>query len=147
MRRVLYLLHLLLITTTAMAEDLILYRIYFEGGVGCMNFLVPSEELEKVPTWEPVNEQPPQLTRNQAFEIAKKAATAEGIETTDTSELSVVLTKTNPFEVELVKRFPPRCCRWFYIVHLRGQDDQLRGKYTYLVTMNGHLANKLIDTD
>jgi hypothetical protein len=123
----------------------ILNRSHF-GGDGRMDFLVPREELPKVDPWEPVAGANAPLTRNQALEIAKKAAVAEGLDITDRSKLVISLIKTSPFEEELVKRLPPRCCRWFYLVSFKGEDASLKGKYTFLVTMSGFIASKQVAT-
>lgn len=141
MRTAFFILSMILTCSATKVEDVILNRSHF-GGDGRMDFLVPREELRKVRPWEPVAGTNAPLTRNQALEIARKAAAAEGLDISDRSKLVISLTKTNPFEKELVKRLPPGCCRWFYLVDFGGLDAKLQGKYTFLVTMSGTVASK-----
>ncbi len=127
--------------TAARADDVVLDRIY-SGGKGHMDFLVSRDELRKVRPWEPKGGTRAPLSRNQALEVARKAAATEGLDISDTSELEISLTKTNPFEDELIKRLPPGCCLWFYQIEFKGDDSSLNGRFTFLVTMSGALGIK-----
>lgn len=143
--RIALILSLIFTCSATEAENVILNRSYF-GSDGRMDFLVPREELRKVDSWEPDSSTNAPLTRDQALEIARKAAVAEGLDITDLSKLAIRLTKTNSFEEELVKRLPPGCCRWFYLVSFKGEAASLKGKFTFLITMSGVVAFKQVET-
>ena len=135
----------ILFCSAAMAEDVILHRSYF-GRVDRVDFLVPREELRKVRPWEPGSEAHAPLIRSQALEIARKAALAEGLDISDDSKLAISLTRTNPFEEDLIKRLPPECCRWFYLVDFKGEGAPFKGKFTFLVSMSGAVASRQVGT-
>lgn len=141
MKAAFFILSLLLTCFATKAEDVILNRNYY-GSQNPMDFIVPSEELRKVRPWEPLPDANALLSRDKALEIARKAATAEGLAISDPSKLVITLTKTSQFEEALVKRLPPNCCRWFYLIDLEGGDIKLKGRYTFLVTMSGFVAAK-----
>lgn len=135
----------MLLTCSAIrAENVIVNRNHFPGGDGWMDFLVPREELRKVRPWEPGSGENAPLSRSQALGIARQAALAEGLDISDTSELVIRLTKTNPFEEDLIKRLPPESCRWFYLVDFKGEAARLNGKFTFLVSMSGAVASKAV---
>lgn len=137
-------LYLILTCSAARAEDVILNRSYF-GHEDRMDFLVPREELQKVRPWEPGAGTNAPLSRSEALEIAQKAAVVKGLDISDMSKIVISLTKTNPSEEDLIKRLPPGCCRWFYLVNFKGDDAGLKGKFTFLVSMSGTIASKVIE--
>lgn len=132
----------LLIACSACAEEVTLYARSVESDT--TYFRVPREELEKIAEWDPADGKAAPLTRNQALEIARKAAAAEALELPDEAKLVIKLTKTNPFEKELVKRLPGDCCLWFYQIDFAGSSSKMESKYTFLVTMSGAVASKKI---
>jgi hypothetical protein len=143
MRAAYLILFLILFCSVAKAENVILHRSYF-GRADRVDFLVPREELRKVRPWEPAAGTDAPLSRSQALEIVRKAALAEGLDISDDSKLAISLTRTNPFEEELIKRLPPGCCRWFYLVNFMGEDAALKGKFSFLVSMSGAVASKAV---
>ncbi|HEY8962333.1 MAG TPA: hypothetical protein VIM57_09020 [Luteolibacter sp.] len=143
MRAVLCIIGVWIAPLSVRAEEVILLRHYL-GGKDRVEFGVPRAELEKIPDWQPRAGRPAPLTRNQALEIAKKAAASEKLEVSDLSKLVVSLEQTNRFEEDLIRGLPPTGCRWFYVVEFKGGDIALKGKYTFLVTMSGAVATKVI---
>lgn len=131
----------LFVSCPAFAEDVTLVCARW-GGKDQTNFRVPREELETIPAWEPTDGKDAPLSRNQALEIARKAAAANALNLPNEAKLVISLEKTNPFEKELVERLPRRGCMWFYMVEFGGGDVSLKGKYTFLVTMSGVIASK-----
>jgi hypothetical protein len=142
MKKISLMLCVSIICSIAGAEDVIVDRLRF-GGDAHMDFRVPRDELRKVRPWEPGAGTDAPLTRDQALEIARKAAVADGLDVSDSSKLVISLTKLNPFEDDLIKRFPSGCCRWFYMMHFKGRDAALKGKFTFLVSMSGAVAYKV----
>lgn len=132
---------LILNCSASEADYVILDRIYL-GRSGHMDFMVPREELRKVSPWEPGTGTDAPLSRNQALKIARDAALAEGLDISDDSKLVINLTKTNPFENDLIKHLPQKCCCWFYRVDFRGENAALKAKFTFLVSMSGAIASK-----
>jgi hypothetical protein len=126
----------------ANAEQIVLHRLHFPGETRPVDFVVPRAELEKVPPWEPADGEPVPTTRDQALEAARNAALREGLDVADESDLIVTLRKTNPFERNLLRRLPPRCCGWFYEVDFQGNKARLKANFTFLVTMSGAVATK-----
>jgi hypothetical protein len=138
-------LHILLslvFVSIASAEKLTLHCSYDLGVKDQVRFQISRDELEKVPAWEPADGTRVRLSRNQALEIARNAVSLDGLDVSDESKLTVTLRTTNRFEKELLKHLPPRCCRWFYLVQFRGDDVDLKEKFTVLVTMSGATATK-----
>lgn len=133
---------LLASASSAMAEDITLVLSRWTEKEDRVWFKVPREELEKIPAWEPTDGKDAPLTRDQAVEIASKAAAAEGLDLPDVAKLTVTLEKPNPFEKDLVKRLPARGCLWFYMVRFGGGDMKVKDRYTFLVTMSGAVAAK-----
>lgn len=146
MRAVLFIVGLWIAPLSVHAEEVILLRHYL-GAKDRIEFGVPRAELEKIPDWQPRVGRPAPLTRDQALEIAQKAAASEKLEVPDLSLLVVRLEQTNRFEEDLIRSLPPTGCRWFYVVHFKGEDLALKGKYTFLVTMSGKVASKVLIKD
>lgn len=129
------------------AEDIKLLSIGWTAasqGKGHADFHVPREELEKVPEWKPEDRKPAPLTRNQAVEIVRHAAVAQGLTLTDETRFTVTLQKMNPAYVRLLNDRPVNGCLWFYTVCYL--THEVSGRDWFVVSMSGAVATRTIST-
>jgi hypothetical protein len=101
-------------------------------------FKVPGEELAKTRDWSPVTGAAPPLSRNQAVEIAKQAAAAQGIDVSDAGKLKVVLQYPADAE-EMHESLGDRTSLWFYVVSFGKRPAEW-----FVVTLGGKLAAREI---
>ena len=101
-------------------------------------FRASREELAKARDWEPGKGKPP-LSRNEALEIARKAAQAAGLQLPDKTRWLVELSRPLQDEDEIRKQLPKNVSLWFYVVTF---GDSPAGRF--VVTMSGTLAEREI---
>lgn len=126
------------------AQDRIIHYSYWTGVNGGKNghiaFKIPEEELKKVPAWSPSDRTPPRLSRDQAVELAVKAAAAEGLQVSKLERMEVNLCQPDP---ELRKTLPSAYCLWHYEIDLAADQSHQGGSpYIYVVSMSGAVASR-----
>lgn len=102
------------------------------------HFKVPGEELAKTLDWSPVTGAASPLSRNQAVEIAKQAAAAQGIDVSDPAKLKVVLQYPEDAK-DMHESLGERVSLWFYVVSFGKRPSEW-----FVVTLGGKLAAREI---
>ncbi|QJE94761.1 hypothetical protein [Luteolibacter luteus] len=99
-------------------------------------FKVSGEELAQTAYWSPEAGVAPPLSRNQAVEIAKQAAVAQGVHVSDPAKLKVVL--QYPAEAkDMQERLGEKVSLWFYVVSFGKKPAEW-----FVVTLGGKLASR-----
>ena len=124
----------LMLSSAAVADDIVLLISRNADGSSYVEYSVPLERAKKIPHWQPLSDEEPPVSLGKAINIASRKAKAENPKVVGWKLQSVEMREAHEHNIDNPKGFDV----WFYYIELIAPGDSPDAEV--LVLMDGSMA-------